>query len=274
MKWRSGRINEGFFSSHIITGDLLQLEPGSEIIISGNKSGMFPNIRDTSYLIMLSGEDGKFLNRVSFGNRSIRNFCRSPIIFKTPENVSNLVVYDIDSIYFLNENLNYILKDKYINNSGNTTSFFGTSDINFDGQVEIYSGTQIFNSKGNLIYDGGVGGCNSINFSNQCLGSHSIVGDFLDDVGLELAAGNRIFSFQINNYNGTAGNTSNITMAEAGVEDGSTSMGDIDGDGKLDVIVLRNGINPTETGLWVRNPRTGAIIAHAFTEGRGGVFPL
>ncbi|MBK8698805.1 MAG: gliding motility-associated C-terminal domain-containing protein [Saprospiraceae bacterium] len=274
VKWRSGKINEGFFSSHILTGDLLQFESGSEIIISGNKSGVFPNIRDTSYLIILSGEDGSVLNRLSFGNRSLRNFCRSPFIFKTPENKPNLVVYDLDSIYFLNENLNFILEEKYNNNILNTTSFFNSSDINYDGQIEIYSGTQIFNSKGILIYDGGFGGCNSINMSNQCFGSHSIVGDFLDVVGLELAAGNKVFSFQINNYNGTAGNTSNITMAEAGVEDGSTSMGDIDGDGKLDVIVLRNGINPAETGLWAWNPRTGTIIAHAFTEGRGGGIPF
>lgn len=274
LKWKSGKINEGSFSSHIVCGDILQSEFGSEIIICGNKSGSFSNIKDTSHLIILSGIDGSYLNRLSFGNRSVRNFCRSPFVFTMPENSHNLIVYDIDSIYFVDENLKLILKDKYVNNTGNTTSYFGTSDINFDGQIEIYSGSQLFNNKGNMIYDGGVGGCNSIILSNQCFGSHSVVGDFLDDVGLELASGNKVFSFQINNYNSIAGNTANITNAEVGVEDGSTSMGDIDGDGNLDVIVLRNGLNPAETGLWAWNPRSSRIIAQAFTEGRGGGVPF
>lgn len=274
VKWRSGKINEGLFSSRILSVDMLPMEPGSELITIGNKSGVFSNIKDTSFIIILSAENGGELNRLSFGNRLLRNFCRSPLIFKTAEHIFNLLIHDNDTIFIANENLEMILKDKYNNINLNSTSFFNSSDINQDGTLEIYSGTQLFNNKGILIFDGGVGGCNSVNMANQCFGNHSIVGDFLDDVGLELAAGNKVFSFQISNYNGTVGNNANITMAEAGVEDGSTSMGDIDGDGKLDVIVLRNGINPAETGLWVWNPRTGTIIAHAFTEGSGGGVPF
>ena len=77
-----------------------------------------------------------------------------------------MLFHDIDTIFIVNENLELIIKEKYNNNNLNFTSFFNSVDINHDGTLEIYSGTQKFNKNGILIFDGGVGGCNSVNMAN------------------------------------------------------------------------------------------------------------
>ncbi|MEQ1747706.1 MAG: VCBS repeat-containing protein, partial [Saprospiraceae bacterium] len=48
-------------------------------------------------------------------------------------------------------------------------------------------------------------------------------------------------------------------------------MGDIDGDGALDVVVVRDRNYPDGGGIWVWNPRTGAVIASASAGLSGGV---
>ena len=274
VKWRSGKINEGSFASHIIIGDIDNAMEGSEIIIIGSKGGFFPFNFDTSSVFILSGTNGILSKKRSFGNRLNPQFCFSPLLFQNNSKIFNIIVFDRDSLFILDTQLNKI------NTLGigtfviDISTFFGSADINQDGIGEIYSRGSVFNENGVLLFDGGAFGCNYLGFFGQCVRGHSIVADFLDSDGLELAAGNKVFSFQFNNLNGTLGNTANITVAEPGVEDGSTSFGDIDGDGKLDVIVLRNANNSAETGLWVWNPRTGKIIAHSFTDGTGGSVPF
>lgn len=274
VKWRSGKINEGSFASHIVIGDIDKNLGGSEVILIGTKGGAFPFNFDTSSVIILSGANGTLQKKRSFGNRLSSQFCLSPLLFQNSNNNNIIAVFDRDSIYLL---------DSFLNKTNSLDlgplvfdffTFFGSADINQDGISEIYSRGAVFNENGVLLFDGGTFGCNYIGFFGQCVGGHSIVADFLDSDGLELAAGNKVFSIQLNNLSGSAGNMAIITNAEPGVEDGSTSFGDIDGDGELDVVVLRNAYNATETGLWVWNPRTGKIIAQSFTEGIGGSVPF
>lgn len=60
-------------------------------------------------------------------------------------------------------------------------------------------------------------------------------------------------------------------IAHDSVLDGVTSVGDIDVDGELDVVVVR-GINDFDNGgIWVWNPRTRTVIASAPSGFEGGI---
>jgi hypothetical protein len=50
-----------------------------------------------------------------------------------------------------------------------------------------------------------------------------------------------------------------------------TSVGDIDGDEQLDIVVVRNNEYSDGGGIWVWNPRTKALIARSTAGETGGV---
>lgn len=81
--------------------------------------------------------------------------------------------------------------------------------------------------------------------------------DLLPITGLELAAGNVVYEVVLNNNLSSSGNQLIPHNADAPVQNGITSVGDIDGDGKLDVIVVRNQYYIDGGGIYVWNPRTG-----------------
>ena len=119
------------------------------------------------------------------------------------------------------------------------------ADVNGDSIPEIWSMQKIFNAVSgvelvtipeiigySLLYVGAGG--NAI---------MPVFADFDNDGILELAGGDKVYKLDITNSNGTAGNSvtlwKSITTSEVG--DGLTSVADIDLDGYLDVVVVRNG---------------------------------
>ena len=119
------------------------------------------------------------------------------------------------------------------------------ADVNGDSIPEIWSMQKIFNAVSgvelvtlpeiigySLLYVGPGG--NAI---------MPVFADFDNDGILELAGGDKVYKLDITNSNGTAGNSvtlwKSITASEVG--DGLTSVADIDLDGYLDVVVVRNG---------------------------------
>ena len=147
------------------------------------------------------------------------------------------------------------------------------ADFNGDGIPEVYRGSTIFNARtGKMLAQGNSGsGCNLYQAVGDCGVAHSIAADLLPSPRLELAAGNTVYQINITNTNGTAGNTMTAIDANSPVKDGFTSVGDIDGDEQLDVIVVRNRAYANGGGVWVWNPRTRAIIASAAAGVTGGV---
>jgi gliding motility-associated-like protein len=148
----------------------------------------------------------------------------------------------------------------------------GISDFNHSGIPLMYLGDKIFNAEtGSLLLSGnGSLGCNGHFFNNCPYGAVSIAADLTDHPGLELACGNMVYEVHIENYNDTIGNYVNTIVAPPRLKDGFTSIADIDGDGLLDVVVVRDN-QFLDGGVWVWNPRTGSLIAEGFTVARGGI---
>jgi gliding motility-associated-like protein len=116
------------------------------------------------------------------------------------------------------------------------TGTIGFADFNQDGIPEVYVGNRIFNARtGVKLADGGEFGIGQ----DQAFGI-SVAAQLDDDPSdLELAAGYTIYKVHITNPDGPLGNT--MTPCNIQVDgaywDGPTAIGDINGDGILDVIV-------------------------------------
>ena len=156
---------------------------------------------------------------------------------------------------------------------------FGTSyypkaaDINQDGIPEVYVSNIVLNGDtGDILYNGtGSDGCNFTSEFNDCFaGAHTVAADFTDHPGLELAVGDQLIELQINNITGEVGNSFNIIDAPPEVNNGFTSMGDINADGQLDIIVSR-GNSKGDGGIWVWDPMTQSLIATGESGVSGGV---
>ena len=119
------------------------------------------------------------------------------------------------------------------------------ADVNGDSIPEIWSMRKIFNAISgvelatipeilgySLLYVGSGG--NAI---------MPVFADFDNDGILEFAGGNKVYKLNITNSSGTAGNSVTLwkSITANGIGDGLTSVADIDLDGYLDVVVVRNG---------------------------------
>ncbi len=119
------------------------------------------------------------------------------------------------------------------------------ADINGDGIPEVWSKDKIFNAvSGTLL----VSLPEAIGYSvvygyNGGKALMPAFADFDNDGILELAGGNKVYKLNITNSSGTAGNSASLwkTISANGTGDGLTSVADIDLDGFMDVVVVRDG---------------------------------
>ncbi len=100
-----------------------------------------------------------------------------------------------------------------------------------------------------------------------------VASDLLPSPGLEIAAGDVVYEVILNNNLSNVGNQFIKHQAPGPVQNGITSVGDIDGDGQLEVIVVRNRYYIDGGGIYVWNPRTGIMLANA-PSGEAGSIPF
>ncbi|MBK8370122.1 MAG: gliding motility-associated C-terminal domain-containing protein [Saprospiraceae bacterium] len=128
--------------------------------------------------------------------------------------------------------------------SGGSPAF---ADFNQDGIPEVYIYNEIFNAQtGVKLAEGGFNGIGQASRSfNAYSYSTTIAADLDDDVNtLELAAGYSVYKVEITNTAGKNGNSMtayNLTV-DNNERDGYTSIGDINLDNKLDVIISSQGL--------------------------------
>ncbi len=116
------------------------------------------------------------------------------------------------------------------------------ADINGDGHPVIWALNKIYNAVTGvelLTLPEVIG---KSNLYNTGLATMPVFADYDNDGVLELAGGNKVYKLHINDYNSTSGNSAELwkMLNWNGTEDGVTSTADIDLDGYLDVVVVRD----------------------------------
>ena len=119
------------------------------------------------------------------------------------------------------------------------------ADINGDSIPEVWSKDKIFNAVSGVLL---VSLPEAIGFSvlygqNGGKALMPAFADFDNDGILELAGGNKVYKLNITSSTGTVGNSVTLwkTISASGTGDGLTSVADIDLDGFMDVVVVRDG---------------------------------
>ncbi len=177
------------------------------------------------------------------------------------------------SCYEFSGKLKWLSDEYFYNISQELTPNFGVADFNQDGKTEVYCNNRIFNGQtGKLLADGGSNGkgasINILLFNPFCLTVAAQLDDNPSD--LELAAGYSVYKVKLTNLNGLHGNSMtpiNIQV-DNGYFDGITAVADINGDGKLDVIVSYSD-RDVKSKLYAYNLTNGipTLIAQNYIPG-------
>ena len=149
------------------------------------------------------------------------------------------------------------------------------TDFNGDGFPEVVVLDKIYDANTlQLLVDGNRRGSGDLGYgaghvatsgsSSNHPTSIMAIGDVDGDDLPELIAGSTVYKITINNRTSTASNSFTVysqanTIGRSEVGDGATAIADMDGDGKLDVVVARR-IGTNRAAIYIWNPRTGNIM--------------
>jgi|GEM_PF-1441030 len=269
LKWQSSIIvNRDHVYPNIVVGDINH--DGITDIVT--KRSMLSGNNLTNGIVAFNGKTGQS----TVDHNSIPKNVDAENYFVSIADVDNDGIAEFfysreDTIVCVNFDGTLRWKSDRLNEAGGY--IVNIADFNGDGIPEAYKGNNIVNARtGKLLVNAnGSGGCNYYSFGGDCSISHTIAADLLPSAGLELAAGNTVYEVSITNTNGTTGNTMTAVKANSPVRDGLTSVGDIDGDGELDVVVVRSSDFTDGGGIWVWNPRTRKVIASSTAGETGGM---
>jgi len=259
MKWQTEVL--GNSTSNIVVGENVNNQGVSILTTKTVQTNVFS---EEVFIVDINGEDGS----INLETRVDEDQRGQVAIGRTELNNVNVFYSSFD---------HYSKFSNFTGSSDDSESVSNPSygslhlaDMNGDGTVEVIKGTSVFNSiTGRLLIDGPLeGGCN---FGIPCVSSVVAIADLTSSPGLELAAGNTVFEIDINNTDNQAGNISTPILADAQVNDGFTSIGDINGDNALDVIVVRSNAFSDGGGIFVWDPRSTSLIAKAEAGEAGGI---
>ena len=271
LKWQSEIIvNEFHVYPNIVVGDMNHDGIIDVVAKKYITSGFGNNF--TNGMAVFNGKTGTKLKEFNSIPRNINGegFWTS-IADVDNDGTAEFFVARLDTLICIRYDGTILWKSDRLNTDMGYT--INIADFNGDGIPEVYRGNTIVNARtGKLLVTGNAGkGCNLYEVEGDCYITHSIAADLLPSPGLELAAGNTVYQVNITNTNGTAGNSMTAVNANSPVKDGLTSVGDIDGDGQLDVIVVRSKDYNNGGGVWVWNPRTRNVIASGTAGTTGGM---
>lgn len=271
LKWKSEVLGHRSSISKI----LVYNENGEHTVVARKSLGYINIVSQSTsnHILNINGKTGETISDYQYTNTIRPSFSESSMaIFKYLDTIYTVFMYS-DSICMIDQFNNVKWKTEiYLHHGGS----LNIADFNGDGIPNIYLYNKLLS-----FFDGTIiledveifkgGNDRGINPSSRFepTFSNTVAADLLPAPGLELAAGNVVYEVILNNENSPIGNQFIAHQADAPVQNGITSVGDIDGDGQLDVIVVRNQYYRDGGGIYVWNPRTGALIAQA-TSGEGG----
>ncbi len=271
LKWRSEIIvNEDHVYPNIVVGDMNHdgiIDVVTKKYITSGGGNNF-----TNGIAVFDGSNGNKLKDLNTSPRNIDGEARFVSIADVNgDGIGEYFFSRLDTLICMSYDGATLWKSDRLNTDNGYA--INLADFNGDGIPEVYRGNNIVNAQtGRLLVNGNGGsGCNYYQDFNGCDFNHTIAAELLPATGLELAAGNTVYEINIVNTNGSTGNSMTAITANNPVKDGVTSVGDIDDDGQLDVIVVRNRDYSNGGGVWVWNPRTRQIIASGTAGASGGV---
>jgi len=164
--------------------------------------------------------------------------------------------------------------------------FVATSlaDLDGDGYSELIAGNRVFAAETGKLLCKGSDSDEGLNYNDQapdCYTIQTAVGDVLGNGRQQVCAGNKIYSVNIANRNGMAGNSmtattftpilyDNTNMVNLGLTDGCTQIADFDLDGYPDILVSTTYINsvpydrPDASNcgyFYIWSPHKGKVLA-------------
>lgn len=271
MKWQS-EVLEGS------TGNILLVPENGMNKIVVKKSGGFTDIltKDRSnHILKLDGSSGNTISDFQYTPADRYSYFGGSIASFKYNNLNYYAYMFEDSLALIDQMSNLMWKTELKNNFGGTINI---ADFNRDGIPEIYIFNRIISILNGAILAEDISGLKGGNVfgrfpnsNSHPLYSNTVAAELLSTPGLELAAGNVVYEVIINNNFSKSGNSLIPRSAETPIQDGITSVADIDGDGQLDIIVVRNQYYFDGGGIFVWNPRNGKLIAFAASGESGSV---